>query len=76
MPFSSAPLRKEVKPLSPSRVLSIACFLLTRATKKKYADIYQLSEKAGGSDKYAWRKRASGQKLLNENIMVAKKSQL
>jgi hypothetical protein len=50
--------------------------LLTRATKKKYADIYQLSEKAGGSDKYAWRKRASGQKLLNENIMVAKKSQL
>jgi len=44
--------------------------------QKKYADIYELSEKAGGSDKYAWWKRASGQKLLNENIMLAKKSQL
>jgi hypothetical protein len=47
-----------------------------KSYQKKFADIYELCENTGGSDKYAWWKRASGQKLLNQNIMLAKKSQL
>lgn len=47
-----------------------------KSYEKKFADIYELRENAGGSDKYAWWKKASGQKLLNENIMLAKKRQL
>jgi hypothetical protein len=44
--------------------------------QKKFADIYELSKNTGGSDKYAWWKKSSGQDILNENIMLHKKSQL
>lgn len=47
-----------------------------KSYQKKFEDIYELCESTGGSDKYAWWKKSSGQKLLNENIMLAKKSQL
>ncbi|HNU39655.1 MAG TPA: hypothetical protein PKI26_05090 [Methanothrix sp.] len=47
-----------------------------KSYQKKYPDIYELSQNTGGSDQYAWWKRASGQRLLSENIMLAKKRQL
>ncbi len=47
-----------------------------KSYQKKYPDIYELSHNTGGSDQYAWWKRASGQRLLSENIMLAKKKQL
>ncbi len=47
-----------------------------KSYQKKFADIYELSEETGGSEKYAWWKKSSGQKLLNENIMLYKKNEL
>jgi len=47
-----------------------------KSDQKKFADIYELSENAGGADKYAWWKKSSGQELLDENIQLYKKSQL
>lgn len=47
-----------------------------KSYQKKYEDIYQLSESTGGSDQYAWWERESGQRLLSENVMLAKKKQL
>ncbi|NLH78527.1 MAG: hypothetical protein GX465_15965, partial [Acidobacteria bacterium] len=44
--------------------------------QKKFADIYELSKNTGGSEQYAWWKKSSGQKLLNENVMLYKKSEL
>jgi hypothetical protein len=47
-----------------------------KSYQKKFADIYELSKNTGGSDKYAWWKKSSGQKILDENIMLHKKSEL
>jgi hypothetical protein len=47
-----------------------------KSYQKKFADIYELSKDTGGSDKYAWWKNGSGQKILDENIMLYKKSEL
>lgn len=47
-----------------------------KSYQKKFADIYELSKNTGGSDKYAWWKKSSGQKILDENIMLYRKSEL
>lgn len=47
-----------------------------KSYQEKFADIYELSERTGGSDRYAWWKRSSGQRLLDENIMLYKKREL
>jgi hypothetical protein len=47
-----------------------------KSYQKKFSDIYELSKNTGGSDKYAWWKKSSGQRMLNENIMLFKKSEL
>lgn len=47
-----------------------------KSYQKKFADIYELSKNTGGSEQYAWWKKSSGQKLLSENILLHKKSQL
>jgi hypothetical protein len=47
-----------------------------KSYQDKFADIYELSEKTGGSQKYAWWKKRSGKDLLDENIMLYKKGQL
>ena len=47
-----------------------------KSYQKKFADIYELSKNTGGSDKYAWWKKSSGQNILKENIMLYKKSEL
>ena len=47
-----------------------------KSYQKKFADIYELSKNTGGSDKYAWWKKSSGQNILNENILLYKKSEL
>lgn len=47
-----------------------------KSYEKRFRDIYELCENEGGSERYAWWKRASGQKLLSENIILAKKRQL
>jgi hypothetical protein len=47
-----------------------------KSYQKKFADIYELSKNTGGSEQYAWWKKSSGQKLLSENILLHKKSEL
>jgi hypothetical protein len=47
-----------------------------KSYQRKFSDIYELSKNTGDSDKYAWWKKSSGQKILDENIMLCKKSQL
>lgn len=47
-----------------------------KSYQKKFADIYELTKNTGGSGKYAWWKEGSGQDILNENIMLSKKSEL
>ena len=47
-----------------------------KAYQKKFADIYELSKNTGGSKQYAWWDKSSGQKLLDENILLYKKSEL
>jgi hypothetical protein len=44
--------------------------------QRKFADIFELSKNTGGSEKYAWWEKSSGKTLLNENIMLYKKSEL
>jgi len=43
---------------------------------KQYKDIYELSRATGGSGKYAWWNKNSGQRLWNENIILLKDKQL
>jgi len=47
-----------------------------KSYQKKFADIYELSKNTGGSKQYAWWEKSSGQKLLDENILLYRKSQL
>ena len=47
-----------------------------KSYQKKFADIYELSKNTGSSEQYAWWKKSSDQKLLNENILLYNKSEL